>query len=79
VADPARGGFARFNARALGGVPLPDAALEDTELIRLGCAGARGEPVQAELDAHCANRLGLTSSACRALAGLAGPRADDRG
>ncbi|MEP6574640.1 MAG: hypothetical protein ABJD11_18210, partial [Gemmatimonadota bacterium] len=78
VADPARGGFARFNARAVGGVPLPDAVLEDAELIRLGRAGAQGESVQAELDAHCARLLGLSAAACSTLASLVRGASSDR-
>jgi hypothetical protein len=50
TADPASGGYARFNARAVGGVPLPPEALDDTHLTALARRGRAGEEVQGEID-----------------------------
>jgi hypothetical protein len=74
VATPAAGGFARFNARVVGGLPLPDTALTDPALDRLCRAAAEGCPVQPELDAIAARHLALEPDVARALA-----QADQRG
>jgi len=66
-AVPASGGFARFNAQVVGGLPLPDGALADPTLSRLGRAGQGGESVQDELDRITAQRLSLSPLAQRAL------------
>ena len=41
VADPAAGGFRRFNARVVSGLPLPDRAMADAGPARPRGAGAR--------------------------------------
>jgi hypothetical protein len=50
TADPASGGYARFNARVVGQVPLPPEALSDERLATLAVRGRAGEEVQGELD-----------------------------
>jgi len=71
TADPASGGFRRFNARVVTSLPFPPALLSDPELLELAVRGIRGVPVQQELDARTASLLGLTQEERRALAGLA--------
>ena len=69
-ADPARGGFARFNARVVGDLPLPNGALADGTLGSLAEQGAAGKEVQDVLDRTVADLLGLDArdrSALRAL------------
>lgn len=66
-AVPASGGFARFNVRTVARLPLPDSALSDARLTRLGQAARSGKAVQEELDALVADHLGLTTRAQRAL------------
>jgi hypothetical protein len=68
VATPAAGGFARFNARVVGGLPLPDTALTDPALDGLCRAAAEGCAVQPELDAIAARHLALEPDVARALA-----------
>ncbi len=68
VATPAAGGFARFNARVVGSLPLPDTALADPALGDLARAGAEGHTVQPELDALAARHLALEPDVARALA-----------
>jgi hypothetical protein len=65
VADPARGGFRRFNARVVGALPLPRAnAAAWSTLTQLG---RRHEPA----DTFVAELYGLDASERRALARLA--------
>jgi hypothetical protein len=78
VADPARGGFARFNARVVGALPLPAGVLADAALAEFARLGAEGAPVQKEIDVRCAEHLGLPATAQAALAAVAGVGADDR-
>lgn len=59
VADPAAGGFRRFNARVVSGLPLPDRVLADPGLLALAEASRAGPPDQAALDDQCARLLGL--------------------
>jgi hypothetical protein len=66
-AMPAAGGFARFNAATVGGLPLPSTVLADPAFTALTRAGRRGEPVQADLDEITARHLGLSTSACSEL------------
>jgi Eco57I restriction-modification methylase len=68
LAPPAAGGFGRFSARIVGGLPLGDAALADPALGELARAGADGLDVQREIDALAARHLGLDAAATRALA-----------
>ncbi len=62
-AVPAAGGFARFNAGTIGGLPMPPSVLTDPALAALTRAGRRGEPVQADLDELTARHLGLSAAA----------------
>ena len=72
TADPASGGFARFNARAVGAVPLPRAALGDERLTALARRGGAGDDVQAELDELVGTWLELRPRDRRALAEVVG-------
>jgi len=78
-ADPAAGGYARFNARVVAALPLPHGVLHDSRLVELAERGARGEPIQEALDDHTAGLLGLSAAARAALAGVAGVGAASRG
>ncbi|HSE69033.1 MAG TPA: hypothetical protein VLB12_18705, partial [Gemmatimonadales bacterium] len=71
VADPARGGFARFNARVVGSLPLPASVADDSKLAHLARLGAQGAIVQEAIDAHCADLLDLPESAREALVAVA--------
>jgi hypothetical protein len=62
VADPARGGFRRFNARVIGGLPIP--ANDSAVWPELASRGARCEPV----DDLVAEVLELDGADRRALA-----------
>ena len=66
-AVPAASGFARFNARAIAGLPLPDSVLTDAELTRLARAGRTKVDIQENLDQLAAGHLGLSQAARRAL------------
>jgi len=68
AADMAGGGYARFNARAVGRVPLPCQVLGDSTLVALGRRGAAGEEIQAELDRYTNDLLGIESDDRRRLA-----------
>jgi hypothetical protein len=72
AADPASGGFARFNARVVAMLPLPEAVLDSTDLFELARLGVAGTLDQASLDECCAELLGLASSERDLLAELAG-------
>ena len=76
VAPPAAGGFARFSARVVGSLPLPDTALTDPALGNLARAGAEGRAVQPELDALAARHLALEPDFARTLAAV--DQRDDR-
>lgn len=78
VADTAAGGFARFNARTIAGLPLPPAALDDPALAGLALRGAAGDDIQEELDDLTARHLALTPRARRLLAAAPGAGADHR-
>jgi hypothetical protein len=67
AAPPAAGGFARFSARIVGGLPLPEGVLTDPALGDLARAGAEGQDVQREIDAIAARHLELDAAAARAL------------
>ncbi len=79
TADPAAGGFARFNARVVAALPLPHGVLRDPVLIQLGRRGIAGEPVQEEIDGLVAERMRLPAPARAALVALGGGGATDRG
>ena len=69
-ADPASGGFRRFNARVVAGLPCPDAMPQDAALAELAGAAMAGTLIQEELDARCAELLDLSSEERRVLAEL---------
>lgn len=77
-ADPASGGYARFNARVVGGLPLPTGVLSDPELADLAGLGQAGRLRQEDLDDHAARFLALGPAHRRALAGSLGARAGAR-
>ncbi|MFN8648187.1 MAG: N-6 DNA methylase [Gemmatimonadales bacterium] len=79
AADVAASGFARFNARVVGGLPLPASVLSDARLAALAERGARGDPVQEALDDLAAAHLALPATARALLARAPGAHATDRG
>jgi len=70
TADPASGGFRRFNARVVSALPCPPHLLNDAGLLELARAATSGRLVQKELDDRCAELLALTPEERRALARL---------
>jgi hypothetical protein len=62
-AMPAAGGFVRFNAATVSGLPMPGAVLTDPALATLTRRGHGGEPIQDELDDITARYLGLSPAA----------------
>lgn len=72
TADPASGGYARFNARAVGGIPLPPQVLQDEHLATLTNRGRAGEKVQDEIDDVVAEWLRLGPQDRRALSEVVG-------
>jgi hypothetical protein len=79
IADPASHGFARFTARVIAAMPLPPRVTADARLAAIAEAGMRGDPVQEDLDALCAEQLGLTATTRAQLAAAAGHRTGHRG
>jgi hypothetical protein len=77
-AVPAAGGFRRYSAATIGGLPLPASVLSDPELSGLARAGRRGEPVQEHLDDLAAQHLGLTASERTILGRLVAASTDHR-
>jgi hypothetical protein len=77
-AVPASGGYARFNAEAVGRLPLPSSALANTDLVRLSRTGRQGMAVQSEIDALVAKRLALSGSAQSALRDVVDGSSSDR-
>ena len=71
-ATAARGGFARFDARTIGGLPFMISALEDPSLVALARQGCNGAAVQESLDELCAAHLALPPHARDTLLRLAG-------
>ena len=67
-ADPARGGFARFNARTIGALPWPAAAAGDRHLTTFT---TDTPDVRAALDLRVAELLGIDDGDRRALRALA--------
>jgi len=61
-ADVARGGYARFNAAVVGGLPLPTGVLDDQRLHDLGRRALAGIAVQEPLDEYVAQSLRLEDS-----------------
>ena len=76
MAQPASSGYRRFGAATVGSLPFPASLDADRTLADIGVRMARGESVQAELDAVSAGHLGLDPDACDALA--AAEHAGDR-
>ncbi len=74
TADPAAGGFARFNARVVSMLPCPDLVPTDPVLLELGHRGASLTLPQETLDDWCAELLSLTGPERAALVGLARSR-----
>lgn len=76
-ADEARGGYRRFNARVVGGLPLPDPGPVWDELARMGRAthinGKTSDRSDDELDDLAASAFDLSAVARRALARVASP------
>ena len=69
-AAPANGGFARFNARTVGSLPLPGSVGGDPALVAYARAASSGLHVQDELDELTAPYLGLSKSALGTLASV---------
>ena len=67
AAVPAAGGFARFNARLVSGLPLPTSAGCDPVLPELARTARAGADVQKDLDECMARHLGLSCAAQNAL------------
>lgn len=74
TADPASGGFFRFNARVVSGLPCPAAVPEHPSLLELGRLGIRGELAQESLDDCCADLLALSHDERASLSELAHAR-----
>jgi hypothetical protein len=74
TADPASGGFFRFNARVVSALPCPPEVPEHPELLDLGRRGMRGELSQESLDDCCAELLALTPGERVSLSELARAR-----
>jgi len=70
VADPAAGGFRRFNARVVSGLPLPDRAMTDTGLLATAERARSGALDQEALDEQCARLLGLDREERNVLADI---------
>jgi Eco57I restriction-modification methylase len=78
TAVPAAGGFSRFNARVISGLPLPTSAVTDPLMPELARAGRKGSDVQREIDERMAEHLGLSPTAQHALRTVVGSAAGDR-
>jgi len=78
TADRASGGYARFNARVVGAVPLPRGVLSDTRLAALAERGAGSEDIQESLDALVGDLLGLAPRDRRILSQVVGVGAPRR-
>lgn len=72
TADPASGGYRRFNARVVSDLPLPVGVLDNPQLLALGQRGRAGTLDQQELDEVCHEILGLDRTLASALAGVVG-------
>ena len=77
-AVPAAGGFRRFSAATVGGLPLPASVFSDSDLSGLARAGRRGEAVQEPLDDLAARHLGLSAGERTTLGRLVAARAHHR-
>ena len=70
-ANPARGGFGRFNASTVGAAPWMAAAATDRTLIALGRDAAAGKEAADAIDRLVAQHLGLDARDRRALSTVA--------
>lgn len=70
-ADPAQGGYARFNARAVAGLPLPPTVIRNPVLIRIGRPSHHPHHDPEELDECTATHLDLAGPSRTALERLA--------
>jgi hypothetical protein len=70
-ADPASSGFARFNARTVGSLPLPRSVCTDAALAAFARQAVSGNYSQAELDELTAPHLDLSEDALRTFASMA--------
>jgi hypothetical protein len=70
-ADPASSGFARFNARTVGALPLPDSVSRDSRLAEGALLASTSNHTQAEIDELTAPHLDLPATSLRALASVA--------
>jgi hypothetical protein len=70
-ADPASSGFARFNARTIGALPLPESITVNPKLSVFAALASRGSYLQEELDELTAPHLDLSPTALRTLASVA--------
>ena len=70
-ADPARGGYSRFNARTVGALPWAGSAPTDRRLVELGAGRAELKELQDAIDKIVAELLGLDARDRRALRALA--------
>jgi len=75
TADPASGGFFRFNARVVSALPCPAELPDHRGLLTLGRLGLHGDLTQESLDDCCAELLALSPDERAALSELAGARA----
>lgn len=71
TADPASGGFRRFNARIVGGLPLPASVPGSSDLAAWARRATTHSFVQAELDDLAAMHLDLPPGSLRTLGNLA--------
>ena len=78
TADSASGGFRRFNARVVGGLPLPPTVVDDDTLAALANTARAGRLLQRDLDDACARHLDLRPEDRDALAAVAPIRGRDR-
>lgn len=79
LAERAASGFARFNARVIGDLPLPTTVLDDSRLQGLARRGLAGAIEQEELDDICAEHLALSPRDRATLAAAPGAGTADRG
>ncbi len=78
VAVPAAGGFSRFNAQIVAGLPFPTSGATDPVLSELARTARLGSDVQAELDERLARHLDLPRAAQHALRSVVGGAASHR-
>ncbi|MEO8294906.1 MAG: N-6 DNA methylase [Gemmatimonadota bacterium] len=72
TADPASGGFYRFNAASVGRLPLPSAVPGDAGLADIAERAEHGQLDQGELDERAAVHLNLSTGEAGLLSAVAG-------